>query len=163
MKSWWIALVFVLSLNARAQSAQEPFIDWANLHNPILSYPHWSIKDCAMTYRNSVFYVFFSAFYEEHGRVRSHVAEVSTPDFKRYSQPLDWEKAFELKIPAESFNQLVPCDAAAIYDARKHDGYFYLIYAGRSEATTYLHRGWNRLALARSKDLVHWVPAGTGD
>jgi hypothetical protein len=79
------------------------------------------------------------------------------------SQPLGWGQGFELNIPAESFNQMVPCDAAAIYDGRKHDGYFYLIYAGRNDATTYLHRGWNRLALARSKDLVHWVLAGMGD
>jgi len=41
-----------------------------------------------MTYRDGVFYVFFSAFYDEHGRVRSHVAEVSTKDFKTYSQPI---------------------------------------------------------------------------
>jgi hypothetical protein len=79
------------------------------------------------------------------------------------SQPLDWGQGVELNIPAESFNPLVPCDAAALYDWRKYDGHFYLLYAGRSEATTYLHRGWNRLALARSKDLVHWVPAGAGD
>jgi hypothetical protein len=330
MKSILILVFLLSSMSARAWDAQKPFIDWVNLHNPVLSYPQWSIKDSAMTYRNGSFYVFFSAFYEEHGRIRSHVAEVSTPDFKNFSQkildfdgedagwigmcspdvqrlggtyvlafnswgddpdkpdqlfymtstdlthwsprqplatnltagqgvidasvtraggglyliwkegrppqkmrtrlaeakslsgpwhfvgsgypalkmasgdenglthenfefnwidgklqllssdyphghheylytlldpsrPLDWGMGFELNIPAQSFNQLVPCDAAAIYDARKHDGYFYLIYAGRSEATTYLHRGWNRLALARSKDLVHWVPAGAGN
>jgi hypothetical protein len=330
MKSKLIAALFVMFFSVGAWSAQKPFIDWANLRNPVLSYPQWSIKDSAMAYRDGVFYVFFSAFYEEHGRVRSHVAEVSTPDFKTYSQPildfdgeeagwigmcspdvqrlgetyvlafnswgddperpdqlfymtskdlqhwsprqplgadltaghgvidasvapaggglyliwkegrppqqmrtrlaeakslsgpwhfvgsgypalkmasgqenglthenfeflwidgklhllssdyphghheylytlldpsqtLDWGEGFELNIPAESFNQMAPCDAAAIYDGRKQDGYFYLIYAGRNDATTYLHRGWNRLALARSKDLVHWVPAGVGD
>ncbi len=76
------------------------------------------------------------------------------------ARPLDWGKGFELNIPAQTFNQMVPCDAAALYDWRKQDGYFYLIYAGRNEQTSFLHRGWNRLALARSKDLMHWVPAG---
>ena len=330
MKFRWIAFFFLLYSSASARGAQKPFIDWANLHNPVLSYPQWSVKDCALTYRDGVFYVFFSAFYEEHGRVRSHVAEVSTKDFKTYSQPilnfdgedegwigmcspdvqllgnvyelsfnswgddpekpdqlfymtskdlvhwsarhplganltagrgvidasvtqahgglylvwkdgrqqkemrtrlaeaksldgpwhfvgsgdaslkmasgaenglvhenfeflwidgklhmlssdypnghheylytlldpshpLEWGQGFELNIPPEDFNQLVPCDAAAIFDARKYDSYFYLIYAGRNDATTYLHRGWNRLALARSKDLVHWVLAGVAD
>ena len=46
-------------------------------------------------------------------------------------------------------------------------GYFYLIYGGKNEkrqeefAGTAAHgrpwpRGWNRLGLARSKDLTHW-------
>lgn len=76
------------------------------------------------------------------------------------SHPLDWGKGFQLKISAQSFNRFVPCDAAALYDWRKYDGHYYLIYAGRNERATYLHRGWNRLGLARSKDLIHWIPAG---
>jgi hypothetical protein len=76
------------------------------------------------------------------------------------AHPLEWGKGFELNVPAQNFNRLVPCDAAALYDWRREDGYFYLIYAGRNEQTSYLHRGWNRLALARSKDLVNWAPAG---
>lgn len=322
----WILLAFLLPCGCTG-AAPARFVDWAALRNPVLSYPHWSIKDAAMAYRQGVFYIFFSAFYEDHGRVRSHVAEVSTSDFKTYSKPildfdgekdgwigmcspdvqklgnvwelsfnswgddpgrpnqlfymtsrdlvhwsprrplapnltkgqgvidlsvtraaggyyaiwkegrkpslmrprlaaapsldgpwrfigsgnatldmadgkengmihenfefiwmggvlhllssdyprghheylytlldpahpLKWGKGFELNIPSQSFNRMVPCDAAALYDWRKYDGYFYLLYAGRSEQTTYLHRGWNRLALARSKDLIHWDLAG---
>jgi hypothetical protein len=300
------------------------FIDWKNLHNPVLSYPSWSIKDSAMAYRDGVFYVFFSAFYEDHGQIRSHVVEVSTRDFKTYSQPifnfdgeedgwlgmcspdvqrvenryvmtfnswgdkpgkfnalfyktstdlthwsnaaplaaeltagkrvidaaiahsdggyyatwkegqqgmkprmafansldgpfhfvksglpallmqdgkddglihenyefleidgrwrllttdynppsprlytledptdwLKWGEGYELKIPIESLNTDNVANAAALYDWRRQDGFFYLIYAGRTERTTYLHRGWNRIGLARSKDLIHWQPAG---
>ncbi|HEV2418013.1 MAG TPA: hypothetical protein VGX94_09420 [Terriglobia bacterium] len=321
-----LLLVFVLS-GWPVTAAPARFIDWANLRNPVLAYPHWSIKDAAIAYRDGVFYIFFSAFYEDRGRVRSHVAEVSTHNFKTYSspildfdgeragwigmcspdvqklggiwelsfnswgddpkrpdqlffmtsrdlvhwsprrplaanltkgqgvidlsvartsngyyaiwkqgrnprlmrprlaaaagldgpwhlvgsgdvtlnmadgkenglihenfefiwidgilhllssdyphghheylytllnvaRPLAWGKGFELNVPSQSFNHMIPCDAAALYDWRKHDGYFYLIYAGRNEQTTYLHRGWNRLALSRSKDLVHWDPAG---
>jgi hypothetical protein len=301
------------------------FIPWKSLHNPVLSYPNWSIKDSAMAYRGGVFYVFFSAFYEDRGQVRSHVVEVSTRDFKTYSQPifnfdgeedgwlgmcspdvqhignqyimtfnswgdkpgklnalfyktssdlthwskaaplaaeltvglrvidaatahtpegyyaiwkegqrgmkprmafansldgpfhfvksglpallmedskddglihenyeflqidgrwrllatdynppsprlytledpsdwLKWGQGYELKIPIESFNTDNIANAAALYDWREYDGFFYLIYAGRTEHATYLRRGWNRIGLARSKDLIHWQAAGT--
>ncbi len=51
-------------------------------------------------------------------------------------------------------------NAAAVYDWRKYDGYYYLIYAGRNEGQTYAKRGWNQIALARSKDLIHWSVPG---
>jgi hypothetical protein len=330
MRKLGVTVVLASIIAAPAAAGPQPFINWKSLRNPVLSYPNWSIKDAAMAFRQGTFYVFFSAFYEDHGRVRSHVVEVSTRDFRTYSRPifdfdgekagwigmcspdvqklggiwelsfnswgddpkrpdqlfyitstdlvhwssrhalapnltaghgvidlsvtrtgsryyaiwkqgrnrrtmhprlasatrlggpwhevgsgdaslkmadgkenglihenfefiwidgvlhllssdyphghheylytlldpsnpLEWGKGFELQVPAQSFNQMVHCDAAAVYDWRKHDGYFYLIYAGRNEQTTYLHRGWNRLALARSRDLVHWSPAGAAN
>jgi hypothetical protein len=333
MKRFWIALWFCGALAAPAGAGSKSFLNWKDLRNPVLSYPHWSIKDCAMAWRDGTFYVFFSAFYLDHGRVRSHVVEVSTKNFKIYSnpifnfdgekagwvgmcspdvqklgnswelsfnswgddpkrpdqpfymtsrdlvhwsrrhrlatnltagrrvidlsvtrtgqgyyavwrqgregnarrihprfaaarklsgpwhfvgsgyvelrmadgkengmihenyeflriggvlhmlsndylgnaggeylytllnpaQPLLWGKGFELAIPDQSFNRMVRCTAAALYDWRKRDGYFYFLYAGRNEERTYLHRGWNRLGLARSKDLIHWIPAGDHD
>ncbi|MDE3181237.1 MAG: hypothetical protein KGM47_16460, partial [Acidobacteriota bacterium] len=73
---------------------------------------------------------------------------------------LDWGNGIPIHVRPEAFNTLVHADAAAIYNWRKRDGYYYLIYAGRNESKTYLRRGWNRLGLARSKDLIHWLPAG---
>jgi hypothetical protein len=309
-----------------AVAADKHFIDWQHLTNPVLQYPNWSIKDAAMAFRNGTFYVFFSAFYDDRGRVRSHVVEVSTRDFETYSDPifnidgredgwiglcspdvqqiggtyymtfnswgdmpdkpnqlfyesspdlvhwsdrkslapnltsaggvidaavagadggfyltwrgeghgpivpyvafaksmdgpwaldgsgiaavkmpdgkdngsnhenfeflkingtwrlltsdyppghqeylytqehahnwLEWSRGQRLDVAKADYNSFIPCDAAAIYDWRAHDGYFYLLCAGRAEATTYLGRGYNRLALHRSKDLVHWLPAG---
>ncbi|MGH9401312.1 MAG: hypothetical protein ACRD2P_04300 [Terriglobia bacterium] len=320
-----MTLFLLASLSASA-AAKKPFINWSALHNPVLTYPHWSIKDAAMAYRQGKFYVFFSAFYEDHGRVRSHVAEVETRDFRTYSKPildfdgeedgwigmcspdvrkagsvyelsfnswgddpakpdqlfymtspdlvhwsarrrlapnltagervidaaiagaksgfyliwkqnmqnhpaprvafskslegpwsfvgsgfaaltmpdgkenglihenftflridgkwrvlssdyphghheylytqlhqnnwLDWGNGLPIHAAPEAFNRFVRADAAALYDWRNEDGYFYLLYAGRNEQTAYLHRGWNRLGLSRSKDLIHWVPAG---
>lgn len=317
-----IALLFQLT-PAGAQPRNHPFIDWGNLHNPILSYPNWSVKDVAMAYKDSVFYVFFSAFYMDHGQIRSHVVEVSTRDFRTFSEPifnfdgeeegwigmcspdvqfmdneyvmtfnswgdkpdkpdalfymtssdlahwssrkplaaalttnrrvidaalaraedgyylifkeglknqkprmafgksldgvfefvqsgypnllmkdgkdnglthenyefiqidgkwrllatdynpphpylyaqdnsnwLNWTAGYQLNIPTEKFNTNNVDNAGALYDWRSHDGYFYFIYAGRDENETYLKRGWNRLALARSKDLIHWSVAG---
>jgi hypothetical protein len=84
-----LPLVFLLGFGGFAQTARgADFIAWKSLHNPVLSYPNWSIKDSAMAHRDGVFYVFFSAFYEDRGQVRSHVVEVSTRDFKTYSQPI---------------------------------------------------------------------------
>jgi hypothetical protein len=336
MKRLSITLLSLSLLYFPAKAAAQSVSFWKSLHNPVLSYPNWSIKDVAMAFDNGTFYLFFSAFYEDNGRVRSHVVEVSTRDFKTYSpailnfdgeaegwigmcspdvqklgdiwelsfnswgdqsgkpnqlfymtssdlvhwsprhpfasnltagqgvidlsvtrngslyyavwkqdwhsprkprprlasakslqgpwrfvdsgylslvmadgkengllhenfefiwidgvlhlltndylhgpngyesyevlytllnpaRPLDWGKGFKLAIDGQAFNRLVPSTAGALYDWRKEDGYFYLIYAGRNDETTYLRRGWNRLALARSKDLVHWDPAGAGN
>ncbi|MDE3178850.1 MAG: hypothetical protein KGM47_04240 [Acidobacteriota bacterium] len=326
MKSLFILLLAAASFPARGV-AWQPFINWNTLRNPVLAYHHWSIKDAALAYRNGQFYVFFSAFYMDHGRIRSHVVEVRTADFKTYSKPildfdgeedgwigmcspdvrkagsvyevsfnswgdksgkpdqvfymtsldlvrwsarrplarrltagkqvidaaiadtgsgfyliwkqntsehhskprvafskslagpwsfvgngdatltmpdgkenglihenftfvlirgkwrllssdyphghheylyaqlhggnwLDWGNGMAIRVATQGFNKFVHADAAAIYNWRKKDGYVYLIYAGRNEGTTYLHRGWNRLGLSRSKDLIHWVPAG---
>jgi hypothetical protein len=327
-----VLLLSIVSLLGSAVAGQSTrFIDWQALHNPILSYPDWSIKDSAMTYRAGVFYVFFSAFYNDQGQVRSHVVEVTTKDFGIFSKPilnvsgmedgwigmcspdvqqlygkyvmtfnswgdkpgkpnelfsmtssdlihwserhtlalnltgdgqehrvidaalasadggyyllykdqtpgapkkprlafgkslsgdfhyvgdgypefdmadgkgngkihenyefvktktkwyvvatdyppqsvelysrtlrdpwLKWTAGYELSIPSEDFNRDNLDNAAALYDWRKYDGYFYLLYAGRNEAISYAKRGWNQLALARSKDLVRWEAAGSG-
>jgi hypothetical protein len=327
MKPTRILLLFLSGLFLLPTvAADKNFIDWEHLKNPVLQYPDWSIKDAAMAFRDGTFYVFFSAFYDDRGQVRSHVVEVSTRDFKTYSDPifdidgredgwiglcspdvqeiggtyymtfnswgdsptmpdqlfyesspdlvhwsarkplarnlttagrvidaavagagggfyltwregrspiiphmafaksmdgpwafvgsgvaelkmpngkdngsnhenfefvkidgkwrlltsdyppgheeylytqltpsnwLEWGQGQHFDIAKADYSSLIPCDAAALYDWRKHDGYFYLLCAGRTEATTFLARGHNRLALQRSKDLVHWLPAGT--
>lgn len=339
-----LAVLFMFALCAGASAQQTPFDHWTSLKNPVLSYPDWSIKDAAMAYREGTVYVFFSAFYQDRGRIRSHVVEVSTRDFKHYSDPilnldgrddgwigmcspdvqqldgkyimtfnswgdepgkpnelfymmspdlLHWSKAkalalnltgpnrvidaslaeadggyyliwkegspqgsmrprlafarsldgtfayvesgypsllsrdgkedglvhenyefvhmnsqvyllttdyelqthdksrrqegarwskqgarlyeldrkshwlkwingYRLAIPEEQFNTVNRDNAAALYDWRSYSGYYYLIYAGVTERTSYAGRGRNQLGLARSKDLIHWeVPGGT--
>jgi hypothetical protein len=69
---------------------------------------------------------------------------------------LEWIDGYELDIPKEDFNSDHVANAPFIADWREHDGYFYCIYAGRSENKSYLGRGDNKIALARSKDLVQW-------
>lgn len=320
------ALLLVALCGKVAAGEKRPFIDWESLHNPVLSYPDWSIKDSAMAYRDGIFYVFFSAFYPKQVDTISHVVEVSTTDFKHYSEPilnfdgkedgwlgmcspdvqrlngqyvmtfnawgdkpgkpndlfymtssdlvhwskrgtlalnltgtkrvidaalaaadggyyliwkegpttgkmrprlafaksldgtfeyvgdglpallmadgkdnglthenyefihssgkwylltsdytpqglylytlepgshwLKWTQGRRLDTPQEKFNTNNRDNAAALYDWRRYDGYYYLIYAGRSEGKTFANRGWNQLGLARSKDLLHWAPAG---
>lgn len=299
----------------------QPFIDWAILHNPILEYPTWSVKDYAVVYREGTFSLFFSAFYASNGRIRTHLVEVSTKDFKTYSEPLlnfageednwigmcspdvtqvdntyyltlnswgdipgkpnqlffmtshdlmnwsdykplaanltteraidaavayhnnkffliwkevqtpkvavgetmegdfsvvgypdflklpsdrsvklenyqflkiddkwcllgtkmdeghypnlyrmagdgdsesdwlSWTDGHELTVGRQHFNTKDGANSAMLADWRKHDGFFYLFYAGTNEGDGYLGRGWNRLGIARSKDLLHWETA----
>jgi hypothetical protein len=84
---------------------------------------------------------------------------------------LRWVNGRRLEVPAEAFNTVDRDNAASLCDWRQYDGHFYLLYARKGEigrdrfSGSASHkpwpRGWNRLALARSRDLVHWtVPPG---
>jgi hypothetical protein len=73
---------------------------------------------------------------------------------------LKWTEGYRLDVPQEKFNTNNRDNAAALYDWRQYDGYYYVTYAGRTDDKTYANRGWNRLGLARSKDLIHWSAAG---
>ena len=73
---------------------------------------------------------------------------------------LKWDRGYTFEIPQEKFNSESIANAAGLYDWRKYDGYYYLIYAGRADGESYARRGWNRLALARSKDLMQWSVPG---
>ena len=75
---------------------------------------------------------------------------------------LRWTHGYAFAIPRETFNTDKVADASSLCDWRKFDGYYYLIYAGRTEDQTYLGRGWNQIGLARSKDLIHWSVPGEG-
>ena len=73
---------------------------------------------------------------------------------------LEWTSGYRLDTPREAFNTNHRDNAAALYDWRRYDGYYYLVYGGRTEGVSYAGRGWYALGLARSKDLVHWIAPG---
>ena len=82
---------------------------------------------------------------------------------------LQWSSGRELEVPAEAWNRGVGVpsvnyeqeNSAYLCDARRIDGYFYLLYNGTNELTTYGGWGHTKLGIARSKDLVSWeVPCG---
>jgi len=56
--------VYLLLLGLSGSAGPKPdFIDWKDLHNPVLEYPDWSIKRRSpWLIGGGVFYVFFSAF-----------------------------------------------------------------------------------------------------
>ena len=68
----------------------------------------------------------------------------------------DWKLEYILLPPKQAFNTNERANAAAIQDLREVDGYFYMIYAGRTESRSHLRRGNNKLALIKSKDLISW-------
>ena len=118
-------------------------IAWQDLRNPILDYPDWSIKDCCFTYRKGVFYLFFSAFYNDDGVMRSHVAEVSTRDFRTFSKPI-----LDFSGKEEGYIGTCSPDIAQIGDT------YYLTFNSwgydklRPDALFYM----------KSKDLTNWGP-----
>jgi hypothetical protein len=67
-----------------------------------------------------------------------------------------WTWPRRLDIPMEEFNTDNIANAAFLADWREYDGYFYLIYGGRTEGQTHFKRGNNKLGLARSRDLIVW-------
>ena len=76
---------------------------------------------------------------------------------------LHWKKVRQLEVPQESWNKgRTPgithetANSAYLCDARRLDGYWYLLYAGSTELETFDGRGHAKIGIARSKDLVHW-------
>jgi hypothetical protein len=126
-----------------ASAAGKPGLDWTCLRNPVLDYPDWSIKDYGIAYSDGTFYLFFSAFYEDGGRVRSHVVEVSTSDFKTFSKPI-------LNIDGREEDWIGMCSP----DCVKIGDTWYLTFNswGDQEGRP------NQLFYMASKDLVNWGP-----
>ena len=303
MKSITVSILFIITLSGFTQT-----IPWNKLKNPIYQHEGWSVKDATFAYNEADqhFYLFFSAFYFDEGKERSHVVGVKTKDFITYSEPIiNWsgmeegwtgmcspnitldkdrlyitynswgdkpgkpnqlfyavsdnlihwkkhlplaspitkevraidaaiypyedsimliwkkkqtpqismakgynsqkwnnhgslnigwiengqfieidgklhlvgtvkkhlQKIFELKhpdsltqwiekteitVPEESFNTDERVNAGFLFDNTKVDGYYYYIYAGRTESMSHAGRGDNKLGLARSKDLIEW-------
>lgn len=119
----------------------QEFIDWQNLENPVYSRKGWSVKDACMAFRDRAFYLFFSAFYYDEGRERSHVVGVKTVDFKSYSAPLFvWR--------GESGGWIGMCSP----NVTKVGEVYYLTYNswGDREGQP------NQLFYATSRDLEHW-------
>lgn len=314
MKKIVLLILLATSVVVNGQTKGK-FIDWTNLKNPVYSHPGWSTKDACMMYHDGWFYLYFSAFFYDCGRERSHVVSVRTQDFKNYSEPLfiwsgmeegwiglcspdirkiddtwiltfnswgdkegkenqlfyattkdlirwsgmktlaknntagiraidaaiipfnhkiylvwkrvqeplisvadslndpdwkilgrpvkpwfengqfieidgkihmivtadghlpsiakmkgsgkndqdwlQWEDLRKIILPVEEFNKLQTSNAASINDWRIHDGFFYMLYAGKTEGISHDRRGDNKLALARSKDLINWEVPGS--
>jgi len=71
-----------------------------------------------------------------------------------------WIDGRDLMLPREQFNTNHIANAPFLADWRENDGYFYLLYAGRTHGLTHAGRGNNKLGLARSRDLTTWNVPG---
>jgi len=132
--------ILAVLLSSLAFSAG-PFIDWANLKNPVYQYKNWSIKDSCVAYHNETFYIFFSAFYFDDGRDRCHISAVKTKDFKNYSEPL-----FIWRGESGAWDGM--CSPNII----KIDDTFYLTYNSWGDDKNQP----NQLFYAKSKNLERW-------
>jgi hypothetical protein len=107
-------------------------------------------------------YLLTSAIFDKH-RPTLYRLDGDPEEVSRWG---NWVDGYQLGIPEQAFNTGDRSNAAALYDWREYDGYFYLLYAGNQEGRymgntegEFAGRGWNRLGLARSDDLTTWEPA----
>jgi hypothetical protein len=75
-----------------------------------------------------------------------------------------WTKVRELAVQDQSWNtgelfRHERANAGYLIDDRARDGFFYLLYAGSTEVSSYEGRGHAKLGLSRSADLITWEPA----
>ncbi len=75
-----------------------------------------------------------------------------------------WTVVREFEVPAQPWNTGAFLDhersnAGYLVDDRDASGYFYLLYAGSTDLTSFNNRGHSSLGLARSRDLESWEPA----
>ena len=77
---------------------------------------------------------------------------------------LHWTLVRELSVPPEAWNHPPGevANAAYLCDARPLDGHWYLFYAGSTELDRFGGRGYAKIGIARSTDLVHWEVPPTG-
>lgn len=73
---------------------------------------------------------------------------------------LSWQNGASVQVARETFNTDHQANSAYLADWRTRDGWFYLVYAGRTEGVSHEARGDNKLGLSRSKDLKTWSAAG---
>lgn len=81
-----------------------------------------------------------------------------------------WGDGYELAIDHEAWNSIDKINASALWDHRPVDGYFYAIYGGKNAVRADEFngcagrkpwpRGWNKLGLARSQNLIDWELPG---
>ncbi len=142
-RSLMTMVLISLFLGVGGFASDKPAFRWEELRNPVLAYPNWSVKDYACAYKDGVFYLFFSAFYEDNGEVRSHVVEVATTDFKTYSDPI-------INIDGQKDGWIGMCSP----DIVKIGDTYYLTFNswGDKEGKP------NQLFYMASKDLKNWGP-----
>jgi hypothetical protein len=141
-----VLLLFLGFFNYSVKIRGKPknnFIDWEKLKNPVYEHEGWSTKDACMIYKGGYFYIFFSAFYYDRGRERSHVVGIKTKDFLNFSEPMFiWDGRDDGWVGMCSPN------------ITKVDSIYYLTY--NSWGDDHSNGMPNQLFYATSKNLEDW-------
>lgn len=119
------------------------FINWNSLRNPVFQHENWSVKDACMAYEDGFFFLSFSAFYRDRVRTRSHLAAVTTKDWKHFSKPL-----FNMRGKGDGWTGLCSPNITKIGDL------WYLTF--NSWGNRHKNRRTNDLFYMTSRDLMHW-------
>lgn len=134
-------VLLVIMSSSLAVGSEKPFIAWEHLQNPVYSHEDWSTKDACMAYDGGTFYLFFSAFFWDRGRERSHVAGVTTQDFTTFSEPF-----FLLDGKEDGWDGMCSPNIARLGDT------WFLTYNSWGDKPGVP----NQLFYSESKDLEHW-------
>ena len=118
-------------------------IPWTDLKNPVYSQSGWSVKDACVTFYNDEFYLFFSAFYKDREKERSHIVAVKTTDWQTYSSPI-------LHLDGREDGWTGLCSP----NITKHENLFYLTY--NSWGKVHANGKTNDLFCITSSDLKSW-------
>lgn len=123
-------------------------IPWPDLRNPVYSRldAGWSVKDACMGYSDGWYYLFFSAFYEDRGHVRSHVVGVRTRDWQAFSAPV-----LHLDGQADGWTGLCSPNLSRVEET----GTWVLTF--NSWGDHHPNGRTNDLFLVTSRDLHHWT------
>ena len=138
---WLLGLCLVNMLNAEEMGAS--MIDWGSIRNPVYGHSGWSVKDACVAFNGEHYVVFFSAFFHDRGRERSHVSAVQTKDFRSFSEPLfiwDGDSGGWTGFCSPNISRL--------------DGEFILTF--NSWGDEHPNGRENQLFYATSSDLINW-------
>ena len=125
------------------------FIDWRLLRNPIYFKEGWSVKDACMVTRNDIFFIFFSAFYHERGRERSHIIGIKTRDWKVFSEPF-----LELDGRDGGWTGMCSPNITSVQHGNNQIEYYMTF---NSWGHKHPNGGKNSLFGMKSVDLEHWT------
>jgi len=140
----FFAMVIGMAVGTKALG-QEPFLDWANLSNPVLSVPDRMLKDQSVVYWEGTFYLFASNRFDQNDPPKDskEICFYRTRDFKSYECFFD----ADLKVP---FPKGPVVEGS--YDVSRIQGTWYMVFqAGPNNPL--------RLYYSTSSDLVNWEPA----
>ncbi|HET6285101.1 MAG TPA: family 43 glycosylhydrolase [Polyangia bacterium] len=135
---------------------------WRFVGDGLPALPATGGRDNGLTHENFQFlridgkWQLLSTDYEPHAPWLYTMAGAGTDE----NDWLSWQNGVRVQVAGEGFNSDHQANAAFLVDWRARDGYFYLVYAGRTEGTSHAGRGDNKLGLSRSKDLKSWSAAG---
>lgn len=84
---FYYLIVCLISCTSAVNAQTSDQISFSSLTNPVFQLENRSVKDYAVAFHKGTWFVFMSSFYQDRGRLRSHVVGRTTDDFRQFSEP----------------------------------------------------------------------------